>query len=166
MRLLIAGRVSLARLRLFSRDASLKKSADCEKNDKSQRSKRKIEKKDYDAHSQEIANSRCRKTKKICGKTQQKDTCVSSQDDACEKQRERKSESCKSYKCPELEQQKPCTWDKERCPEDQKYDTKGRVSSKNHMRQSRDSNCSQERSTDATRNESNAKRHNHYYNNI
>lgn len=165
MRLLIAGRVSLARLRLFSRDASRsKKSADCEKNDKSQRSKSEIEKKDYDAHSQEVAKNRCRKNKKICGKTQQKDTCVSSQDDACEKQRERKSESCKSYICPELEQQKPCTWDKERCPEDR--NTKGQVSSKNRMRQSRDSNCSQERSTDTRRSESNAKRHNHYYNNI
>lgn len=165
MRLLIAGRVSLARLRLFSCDASRsKKSADCEKNNKSQRSKRKLEKKDYDALSQK--NSRCRKIKKICGKTQQKDTCVSSQDDAYEKQRERKSESCKSYMCPELEQQKPCTWAKERCPENQKYDTKERVSSKNRKRESRGSNCSQERSTDATRNESNAKCHNHYYNNI
>lgn len=166
MRLSITGRVSLARLRSFSRDASRsKKFADCEKND-TQRSKREVETKD--ACSQEVAKSRCRiESKKICGKTRQKDTRVSSQDHVCEKQRERKSESSsKSYMCPELKQQRPCTWAKERCPEDRKCDTKGRVSSKNRTRKSRDRNCSQERDIDTRCSESNAKWHNHYYNNI
>ncbi|KYN30017.1 hypothetical protein ALC57_00527 [Trachymyrmex cornetzi] len=139
-------RVSLMRLQSFSCDTSKsKKSADCEKDDKSYRSKCEDEiEKGYDTCSQDIARSRF-ESKKICGKTRRKDTCVSSQDDMGEKQQERKSKLNKKYICPELNRPKPCTWNKERCPETHRKcdENKTRVSSKDRARQSRDSSYSQ-----------------------
>jgi len=141
-------------LQSFSCDASKsKKFTDCEKDDKPQRSKHVETKKDNDSCSQEIARSRCRIESKICGKTQRKDTCVSSQDD-----KRQESEACKkNYTCPELKRQKPCSWDIERCPETRECDEKARVSSRDCARQSRDSNCSQKQGTNSSANKNGLK---------
>ncbi|XP_011868934.1 PREDICTED: axoneme-associated protein mst101(2)-like [Vollenhovia emeryi] len=140
-------RVSFMKLQSFSCDAS-KRSADCKTDDKSQRLKRKDGTKDNGVCTQEIVRSRSRIEKRLCGKTQRKDTCVSSQDDACGERQQRKSKPCKSYTCPELKRRMPCNWDAERCPEDSRKHDMKRVSPRDRARQSRDSNCLQEQGID------------------
>lgn len=168
MRLSIAGHVSLTKLRSFSDASRSKRSADCEKDDTSRRSGREVEtKKDYSAYSQEVAKSRCRIEEKICEKSRRKDTCDSSQDNASEKRLERKSKPCKSYMCPELKRQKPCSRNEERCPEPrQKSNAKGRNSSRDRARQLRDSDCSQKKDIDTRYSKSNVERHNRCSNSI
>lgn len=146
MRLSIADRVSLAKLQSFSCDTS-KKSVDCEKHDKLERSKRKNETKDYDACSQKVARSRCRlENKESCGSKRRKDACASSQDDARENRQQRQknsklSKNCYPSICPELKQ-RLCNWDKEQCPEDRrKYDTNRQISSRDRAQQLKGSNC-------------------------
>ncbi|KYQ53852.1 hypothetical protein ALC60_07211 [Trachymyrmex zeteki] len=145
-------RVSLMRLQSFSCDTSKsKKSVDCEKDDKSQRSKCEDEIEEDHACSQEIARSRCQiKSKKICGKTRRKDTCVSSPNDVGEEQREKKPKLNKNYTCPELRRPKPCTWKEERCPETRRKcdENKARISSKDCALQSREPSCSQKQDID------------------
>jgi len=152
MSLTIADRVFL---QSFSCDASKsKRFTDCEKDDKTRRSKHEVETQKDDSCSQEIVRSRCRIESKICGATQRKDTCVSSQND-----KRQESESCKkNYTCPELKRQKPCSWDIERCPETRECDEKARVSSRDRARQSRDSNCSQKQGNDRRCNKNNTAR--------
>ncbi|XP_018403870.1 PREDICTED: axoneme-associated protein mst101(2)-like isoform X1 [Cyphomyrmex costatus] len=145
-------RVSLMRLQSFSRDASKsKKFADCEEDDKAQRSRREAEtEEDCNVDSRKIARSRCRiESKKICEKTRRKARSVASQDNVGE-ERERKSKFANNYICPELSRQKPCTWEEERCPETRQKcnENKARVSSKGRAGQPRDLNCSQKQDVD------------------
>ncbi|XP_011702457.1 PREDICTED: uncharacterized protein LOC105458668 isoform X2 [Wasmannia auropunctata] len=132
-------RISLVKLQSFSFDASKKRSADCEKDGKSQRSKREVEaERDDGACSREA--TRRSKSKKFCGKTRREDTCVSSQADTCEKRQDGKSKPSKRSTCPEPKKRKPCSWLEERCPDPRKCDAKARVSSRDRAQQ--DSNCS------------------------